>query len=191
MSFEARFEREPRSGDDLFGVALDRLADAKLRVETGELSYGGVLKAAHDNKVLHEEHLQVFLAGELDRDSRRQYSVHREVEVRHRKEPDIRIAQGGVDGAVSIEVKVADSWTLPQLRRALSEQLVGRYLGSPQSGHGVLLLGYFGKSYWCTEGRKGRNSFRQVIELLQEDSSTLKELRPEIEGLAVVGIDFT
>jgi hypothetical protein len=51
-----------------------------------------------------------------------------------------RIRAKATDANVSLEIKVAESWSLTELDDALEVQLCGRYLRSDQGRYGVLLL---------------------------------------------------
>lgn len=52
--------------------------------------------------------------------------------------PDIQV-QHPEAGSVSIEIKWATDWTFNQLKDALEDQLVSRYLKAHDANHGVLV----------------------------------------------------
>jgi hypothetical protein len=54
--------------------------------------------------------------------------------------PDVRIRSKATDANVSVEIKVAEAWTLPDLDDALEIQLCGQYLRSNRGRYGILLL---------------------------------------------------
>ena len=68
------------------------------------------------------------------------YSIEREPHVAEEKEPDLRFRAKASDANVATEIKVAESWTLPQLEDALVKQLCGQYLRAQGSREGILLL---------------------------------------------------
>jgi hypothetical protein len=69
---------------------------------------------------------QRWVADRMRLKQGRSYSVDREVHVADEKEPDVRLSAKATDANVPIEVKVAESWTLPQLENALVDQLCGK-----------------------------------------------------------------
>ena len=80
------------------------------------------------------------MADRLRQKQGRSFSVEREPHVVHEKEPDVRIRAKATDASVSMEIKVAETWSLTELDDALEVQLCGRYLRSDQGQYGVLLL---------------------------------------------------
>jgi len=126
--FATKYETRPRSTSELNQMILWRLEDLRDTVENADFASRNVIEP----KMSDEYALQLFVAGELDRDSRGYYSLEREPEVFGRKEPDIRVKVPGLD-PVAIEVKWADDWDLKQLVAALTDQLVGRYFRAASS----------------------------------------------------------
>jgi hypothetical protein len=68
------------------------------------------------------------------------YSTERESRVVNEKSPDLRLRARASSASVPIEIKVAESWTLPQLEEALTSQLCGQYLRAAEARHGILLI---------------------------------------------------
>jgi hypothetical protein len=92
---------------------------------------------------------------------------------------------------VSIEIKWADSWTLPQLLERLENQLVGQYLRAHNSRYGIYFLGFIGKKQSWEEPTTGKLlTFGEVVELVSQRAITLMQSNPKIAGLEVVSIDF-
>ena len=87
-----------------------------------------------------EKEVQKWVADRLRLKQGRSFSVEREPHVVDEKEPDVRIRAKATDANVSMEIKVAESWSLTELDNALEVQLCGRYLRSDQGRYGVLLL---------------------------------------------------
>jgi hypothetical protein len=56
------------------------------------------------------------------------------------KEPDVRLRAKASDATLAMEIKVAESWTLPDLEDALVTQLCGRYLRAREARYGLLVL---------------------------------------------------
>ncbi|HEX3521961.1 MAG TPA: hypothetical protein VHT52_07730 [Stellaceae bacterium] len=101
----------------------------------GDFSQGATLKARPD-----ETAVQNWIADRLRLKQGQAYSVEREPHVAGEKEPDVRLRAKATDTSVAIEIKVAESWSIPELETALSEQLCGRYLRARDAHHGILLL---------------------------------------------------
>jgi hypothetical protein len=115
------------------------------------------------------------------------YRVGREGEVVDKKKPDIRILATAGDGIVSIEVKIAEAWTLSQLEDALSNQLVGQYLRARGAKYGILLLVQQKRpsKLWGREVNL-QLSFTQVVSHLSELASEIEREATDDLGLAVV-----
>ena len=87
-----------------------------------------------------ERAVQNWVADQLRNRQRRAYSVEREPHVMDEKEPDIWLRARTTDASLPVEIKVAESWSLPELEVALIDQLGGRYLRAKDASHGILLL---------------------------------------------------
>lgn len=186
VEFAAKRGKAPISEQELFELTLDHLDDIRRATEDGDYSHA--LTFVGQTK---EEPVQMFFADELDRASRGHYTLEREPEVVDKKKPDIRVKSNAVKGPVSIEIKVADSWSGNKLLERLENQLVGQYLRAVRSCHGILLLTYHGvQSGWDIDGK--RRAFPELLEILQEKANTLKAASGgEIAELLVLGVDFT
>ena len=186
VEFTRNHEATPRTAEDLFRLLLDRLEDVRGRLESGDFSVRDLFTSAADEAIV-----QRWLASELDRDSRGRYTVVREAEVDLSKKTDIRVVCASVDGPVTIEVKRADKWSYSELREALFDQLVGQYLRSPDSCHGVLFLASLkaGRHWDPAEG--GRLSFVEMVESLDGLARDAAGRIPGVEALRVVGMDLT
>jgi hypothetical protein len=173
-----------QTANDLHGVALDRLDDIKQDVELGESSVRDLFASADEKK------FQPWFKAQFETRNRHGYTVHREEEADRKKMPDIRLAHSVcADHPVSIELKVAEEWTGPQLYGALVDQLVGKYMRAAKSRHGILLL--------CSRGKRKRYqlggtrmSLDEAREYLQAEADTLVQRSADIDGLAVVVVDF-
>jgi hypothetical protein len=164
--FGAVHGKAPTSADELFEITVDRLEDIKEAVERSDFSD----RALFTPRML-ERPIQRWLAGRLERESRGRYTVIREEEVDRRDETDIRL-HNPVAGIVTIEVKPVDSqtgrYTLNELVGALEEQLVGQYLRSADSRHGVLVVAMLEKRRWNPRNGSGMLYSSQLIERLNE-----------------------
>ncbi len=190
LEFEALYETTPRTDRALFGMGVMRLDDIRRMVEHDDASVRNELTGSEP-----EEDLQRWTLRKLRMLSRDRYSAEREVETDRNKNPDIRLSVPGVS-PVSLELKWAQDWSYPELQHALERQLVGQYLCGPGLRYGVLVLANgrtsrnAARKYWqLPEG--GRLSFEQLVIELRRVASDILNNSQDVDGLEVVGIDFT
>jgi hypothetical protein len=184
------YEAEPDTDEGLFDLVMARLSDIATFLRAHRFSYSGVFANLKGERAVRERYFQLWLAAELQHRSARRYEVVREEEEYAEKRPDLRAHLTTIN-PTSIELKIAESWTLPELRTALSVQLVGQYMGEVSSQHGVLVL--------CTtrHQKTWRGPNREVlrlddaVELLRADAETLLQAGPRnVRRLAIVVLDF-
>jgi hypothetical protein len=172
---------------ELYRVALDRLDDIKEQVERGESSTRGLFAGADEKK------FQPWLMQQLEQLEARHhqgYTVHREEEADRRKLPDLRLYHSACgEHPVSIEVKVAENCSGPELIEALEDQLVGRYLRASKSRHGVLLLCSRGQRKKWRLGGQNRD-LAGAGQFLQAEADAIVHDSPDIDALSVVTLDF-
>ena len=133
--FEAAAKAAPRTAKDLQGNLLRRFAELQHDLLHGDFAQGTTLQG-----LPNERAVQNWVAERLRLQQGHAYSVEREPHVMDEKEPDVRVRARATDASVAVEIKVAESWTLPQLESALTDQLCGRYLRAHTGRHGILLL---------------------------------------------------
>lgn len=181
--FETLYESTPRSGHALFRICLSRLGDIKGLVESDDFSKRREVRLDGE-----ESELQVWFAGKLQDYSRGRYVVIREPEVDARKKPDIRLVTPQVDPS-TIEVKWAHNCSYNELKDALATQLVGTYMRSNKSRHGVLLLGNGNAARrWEIDGRS--EDFNGVVSSLSRLAQNVLDNDANVDGLTVLGIAF-
>ncbi|RNF30018.1 hypothetical protein NM04_14835 [Massilia aurea] len=134
-AFEDDFDTIPRSPQDLQRVAMGRIEDLQHRLLHADFGLGVQFKALKS-----EVEVQLWVAGELQAKQGRSFTLEREAHVVEEKEPDIRLSSKGSDARLPIEIKVAESWSLGDLEKALTVQLMGRYLRDRNARWGILLL---------------------------------------------------
>lgn len=185
--FGAKHERSPASADDLFDIALERLADIRDEIERGDYSYRNLFTP----ETLEVE-IQRWLASLLRLTSRDRYHAPREAEVDRGERTDIRLYVSGIAEYVTIEIKRAHKLGYPALEKALTEQLVGKYLRDASSRHGILLLCNMKPGRVWEPGDTGdRLSFSQTIQRLDDLARQVSAGHPHVRRLCVVGMDFT
>jgi hypothetical protein len=135
------------------------------------------------NRSLKERDYQVWLAGNLALLSRGYYTVSREEEVIENKKPDIRLHSSEAGAKVSIEVKVADSWSGNELRDALVSQLVSKYQRDPACRHGILVLVSLGKRQsWTLDGRRFMDLEQLRLALCKINDKKIKSSVPGLKA---------
>jgi hypothetical protein len=163
-AFEQSSELAPRTGRDLCSVLVGRIGDIQHELLHGDFSQRETVKG-----LASEKEVQKWLADRLRLRQGRSFSVEREPHVVDEKEPDVRVRAKATDASVSMEIKVAESWSLKELDDALEAQLCGRYLRSDRARHGVLLLVHQkGRSRgWEDEATGECLSFVEVVDRLR------------------------
>jgi hypothetical protein len=181
--FAIEYERDPQTDTDLFRLGMRRLRDLKSWVENGEDS---------PRKEVHEEDLESGLRDWLRRrlnDSSRGFVVPPEWQIVGGR-PDLRLVLPDAV-PVSIEIKIADNWTLQQLVDGLETQLVGQYLRDDRARYGIYVLGLFDRDRkWDALEAGPRIGSEQVLNLLQNRSREILKARPDIAGLEVIMFCF-
>lgn len=133
--FESHFAIAPRSSSDLCRYACTIFANLQHALLHEDFAQGKVLAG-----LVNEMAVQNWVADRLKTVGGRRYSVERESHVVDEKEPDVRLRVSDSRAATPIEIKVVESWTVPQLEGALKMQLVGQYLRDTNHRWGILLL---------------------------------------------------
>jgi hypothetical protein len=164
-AFEKSRETAPRNGKDLISVLLGRIDDMQHELLHDDFSQALTLKGIGPK----EREIQKWVADRLRLKQGRSFSVEREPHVVDEKEPDVRIRAKATDASVSVEIKVAESWSLTDLDNALEVQLCGRYLRSNQGRYGVLLLIHLEArpGGWEDKAADKYLSFPQVVDRLR------------------------
>jgi hypothetical protein len=179
---------EPRNPEELFAIAKCRLADIEHALRYDDFSLRAQFNP-HDEAVA-EEHVQNYFAREFDQLRRGKYVVVREPEVARRKKPDIRLLNHNCGGPVTVELKIAQSWTTEQLEEALKTQLVGQYMCANNSAYGLFVVCSSGPQASWIPHSGGRLDFPSLVARLATLADTLRKSSPAIRGLDVVAIDF-
>jgi hypothetical protein len=183
--FAEHHEVDPKNDRELFAIARKRLQVLKWNVEQSDNSARTEL-----HKEYHEIELRRWLQRRLIERSQKRYTIPQEAEIDQQERPDLRL-ENPKTGPVSIEVKWADNWTLPQLLERLENQLVGQYLRAHNSRYGIYFLGFIGKKQYWEEPTTGKGlTFEEVVNIVRQRAIFLMQSNPKILGLEVVSIDF-
>jgi hypothetical protein len=168
-AFEEDFETIPRSPQDLQRVAMARIEDLQHRLLHSDFGLGAQVKALQ-----REVDVQLWMAGELQAKQGRSFTLEREAHVADEKEPDIRLSSKGSDARLPIEIKVAESWSLRDLEKALTVQLQGRYLRDRNSKWGILLLIHQREPKWGWKAGPGQFlTFHETVAHVQALAATI------------------
>jgi hypothetical protein len=129
-------ETLPRTAEELQAMGVSRLADLAHDLRHGDFTLGTLFK-----RLESENEVQRWVASELRNRQGQAYSLEREPHVADEKEPDIRLRSRATDVSVPIEIKDTGSgWSLKDLEKGLTEQLVGRYLRARDGRYGIYLV---------------------------------------------------
>ncbi|MER9262649.1 hypothetical protein [Mesorhizobium sp. M0619] len=177
----------PANHRDLWYFGVERLEDLKHDLEHGDESIASILQGTDQ-----ETEFRKFIGGWLRGRAGGRYSIPPEEELADAKRPDLRFRGAKFDAPVPVELKVADNWTGPHLFERMEVQLGGDYLRDARSSRGIFLLVYIGtKKSWDLPGGGKAESFEALLTALRQHWSVIFSQHPNVEDLAVVGIDLT
>lgn len=180
-------EYAPRTGHELFRLALSRLRDIKHSVEKARVSARTAVREGDSEDVLRS-----WLTRELTRRSYDRYSVPQEEEIDLGKRPDLHLEAPGIS-PLPIEIKWADGasyGTAKSLLERLENQLFGDYLRAAESRFGIFLIGQVGPKRWREPGKGGYLGLEELRALLQRRANELVGDRWDVDAVEIVSIDF-
>lgn len=177
----------PTNHRELWYFGVERLEDLKHNLENGDESIASILQGTDQ-----EIEFRKFIGGWLRDRAGGRYSIPPEEELADAKRPDLRFRGAGFDAPVPVELKVADNWPGPHLFERMEVQLGGDYLRDARSSRGIFLLVYIGiKKSWDLPGGGRAESFEELLSALRQHWAVIASQYPNVEDLAVVGIDLT
>jgi hypothetical protein len=177
----------PTNHRELWYFGVERLEALKHDLEHGDESIASILQETDQ-----ETEYRKFIGGWLRDRAGGRYSIPPEEELADAKRPDLRFRGACFDAPVPVELKVADNWTGPHLFERMEIQLGGDYLRDARSSRGIFLLVYVGiKKSWDLPGGGRAESFEDLLVALRQHWAVLASQYPNVEDLAVVGIDLT
>lgn len=184
-TFATEFERDPQNDADLFRIGRRRLFDLKRWVEIGEDSPRREVHV-EDN----ESGFRDWLRRKLNETARGRYVVPPEWEIVGGR-PDLRLVIPDAS-PVSLELKIADNWTLQELLEGLEEQLVGTYMRDFHARYGIYVLALFNREReWEPLEAGPRIDSTQMLGILHKRVKEILDARLDISGLEVVLIHFS
>lgn len=184
QALEARLEAAPKTRDALHALMMDRLDDLQHDIAHHAFSDRKTLQS-----ISEEEQMQHTLAMRLESNARQNYTVTRESEVADAKRTDIVLAAAGSLQKAVIEIKIADvRWTLADLEKALTQQLVQLYERHDNCRSGCLLItNNGGRAFWAKRGL--RLDWGGLLRHLGTLAESVEAQRPELR-VSVFGLDL-
>ncbi len=180
----------PRSDYTLYRLICRHLKDIQANFERPEIP--GARRRLRKGDL--EDSLRNLLHEELQQRAGDWYSVTAESEIDLAQRPDLTVSRPGLN-SLPIEVKFANlkHWPLHRLLERLENQLVGQYLRAEGVRYGVYVLGNTDPNrHWEEVGSAAKIDFQTLVERIAERARALEnENRPGIDGITVVGIDFS
>ena len=184
LALERQHSLALNTGSALLHAVCAVLDDIQADLSRADASSRRLLEVTPD-----EAATQGWLAEQLKLRARKRFHVYREVTVAQDNIPDIVVASTTAPVEVAIEVKLCGKYsTQAQLRRALQEQLVGKYLRTGSRRHGVLVLTYHAERRWRAQSG-GTVSFETLLTELKAIAGTLMERSTNPIDVRVMGID--
>ncbi|WP_165191643.1 NACHT domain-containing protein [Caulobacter soli] len=185
--FNEKLERTPANHRELWDLAVERLFDLKNDLEGGDESLAPILRRADE-----ETEVRNFIGGLCRSRSAGRYAIPQEEELADAKRPDLRFHGVGFDGPVPVELKLADNWSGPQLFERLENQLCGDYLRDVRSGRGIYVLVWSGEKAGWDHPAGGRLAgLDALVAALKDHWLALSERLPNVEDIAIIGVDLT
>ena len=185
-AFATDYERNPQTDADLYQIALRRLRDLKRWIEIGEDS-----PREEVNRNNNEAGFRRWLQRRLNEKSKGCYVVPQECEIDGAVRPDLRLVIPNA-APVSLELKIADNWTLQDLLDGLEGQMVGTYLRDHHARHGIYVLARFNRERrWKSLEEGPLINSEQMLAVLQKRIEEILAVRIDIAGLKVALIHFS
>ena len=180
-------ELPPITRDDMFSIMADRLADLEdllLRDDSPRQAWAAITSEA----VMRRE-----IARELRHARRASYSVDQEAVTADDKETDIRLRSIVTDQQAVIELKIGDKpRSARDLRAALRDQLLAKYLAPETSRAGCLLITLGDKHRsWDHPDTDDVLDFAGLIALLRDEANAIMAEMAGAVRLTVVGLDLS
>jgi hypothetical protein len=178
-------ELPPLTRDDMFSLTMDRLDDI------GELllrddSPRGAWALIADEHLMRQQ-----IARELRTSSNGAYTVNQEAVTADEKETDIRLCSTACEHEAVIELKIGDkSRSGAELRTAINDQLVTKYMAPDARKSGFLLITISGDREWQHPDTGDRLDFQGLIQMLREEAVRIEEQMVGGLRLAVFGLDL-
>lgn len=176
VEYEQQFERVPTTGRELQQLLIQRFADLQHELVHGDFFQGTTLSDLPD-----ETKVQRWIADRMRVMQGASYSVEREPETVAAKKPDVVFTARSSTVKVPTEIKVAESWSLADLKHALEHQLCRKYLRDRDCREGLLVLVHQRsrpKGWKFPDGRY--HTFAELVQRLHNFAAQIR--RKSFEG---------
>ena len=178
-------ELPPSSRDEMFELMRDRLGDLEdilLRDDSPRAAWALI----QDETVMRQ-----MIAHELRGLARGAYKIDQEAVTADNKETDIRLLSVRSDHQAVIELKVGEKdRSANELRVALHDQLVRKYMGPESSRAGCLLITVASERRWRHPETNDEMDFVGLIQMLNEEARSIVERMGGELRLMVKGLDL-
>lgn len=179
-ALESIHDMAPVTRADMAALLLDRLGelDDRLRQDSTPRQLWARLR--------EETELRRLVAAELEHLANGAYNLSQEQVTGEEKETDVRLRSSGYPIEAVIELKVGDKdYSVADLRKALRDQLVGRYMVPEARRVGCLMISLASSRQWKHPEDGHLIDVEEVIALLQVDADDIAA-RLGFESLLVV-----
>lgn len=140
-------------------------------------------------KLDQETDLRRFITNWLRGRDRGIFDFPQEAVVIEEKRPDIRFVPKAMKAYGTVELK-RETWTIRELEKALTTQLVGQYLRHERCRAGCLLICMAKKRRWVHPVTHAHMDLQEVVSHLNTIASEIMASHPELH-IVVKGIDYS
>ena len=175
----------PATRDDMFQLMNDRLDDLDdmlLRDTSPRENWADIRE---------ERVIRRALGHELDRESKGAYRIDQEAVTADEKETDLRFLSTATPQQGVIEVKIGEKpRSAADLRRALSEQLVRKYMAPETRRAGVLLVTVATDRFWEHPDTGEKMDLTALTAMLNEEARRIMDLAAGTLRISARGLDL-
>ena len=185
VELDRKGEAPASTNEQMFAIMNDRLSDIDellLRDTSPREAWAAITK----ERVLRRE-----IARELRNAAKGLYTVDQEAVTADEKETDIRLRSVVSDHEAVIELKRAEAWSAGELRAAIHDQLVERYMWAENTASGCLLVS-IAEIYrqWRHPDAETLIAFPALVSLLREEAERVVEVKGGRVALSVHILDL-
>ncbi len=181
---EENREAPVSTNEDMFAIMKDLLSDLDdllLRDDSPREAWAGI-KA---EKVMRRE-----IARELRYAGNPTCTVDQEAVTGDEKETDIRLRSTTSDHEAVIEIKLGDGHSANDLRDAIENQLVKKYMAAENRRSGALLVTLAKNRKWKHPDENGKIDVEELLSLLREEAKRVQEALGGDVRIEVHFLDF-
>jgi len=184
VALDRRGEAPASTNEAMFAIMKDRLSDLDdllLRDASPREAWAGI----SDEKIMRRE-----IARELSHAANSIYTVDQEAVTADEKETDIRLRSVVSPHETVIELKLGDGRTATDLRDAIENQLVKKYMAAEHSGAGALMVTLAKDRKWEHPDESRRIDVDELFSLLRKEAKRVEDALGGSVALAVHFLDL-